>query len=196
MQFPVILRRAACIVACGWLAAACEESGNAPLGELSSPAPLPALAAEPALPQPQQEAIFNAAGGLLAEATTNAVFSRFSAVQQVQLTPVENRLRVTATGDDPRFLLPAFIQGKQFIIQATVESPADTAMQIYYLRRGQSTYTETQSQTAPLVTGTNTVYFRFEAPDMVDPMRVDIGNVAGAYTVIKMVARVLPSAGP
>lgn len=114
-------------------------------------------------------------------------------MRQAQLIPTGDKLRITATGEDPQVLLPPFIQGKQFIIQATIDSPADTFLQIYYLRSGQSTYTEAQSQKAPLAKGKNVVYLRFTAPNMVDPLRVDIGAAPGDYIIESMVARALPA---
>lgn len=102
-------------------------------------------------------------------------------------------LKVTATGADPQMLLPAFIQGKRFIIKATVISPVATQMQVFYLRKGQTAYSDPQSQMAELTPGRNDVYFRFDAPDIIDPLRVDIGAVPGDYVLESMVARVLPS---
>jgi hypothetical protein len=148
------------------------------------------------LPQSELASIFETAKNLLAEAKTAAVFSQFRAGQQAQLMPAGDTLKITATGDDPQVFLPAFTQGKQFIIQAVVESPADTLMEMYYLRRGTPDYTKEQSQAAPLVKGRNTVYFRFTAPDMIDPLRMDIGAAPGEYTVVSMIARVLPAAVP
>ena len=145
------------------------------------------------MPQAEMAQIYEKATAVLAEAKTSAVFSRFQAVKQAQLTPLADSLRITATGDDPQVLLPPFIQGRQFIIEATVESPADTVMQIYYLRRGQTAYTDAQSQSAALVKGKNVVYFRFTAPEMIDPLRLDIGAARGDYVVRSMIARVLPA---
>ena len=155
-----------------------------------------ASAANPSLPQEELATIFEATPGLLAEARTPAVFSQFRPVQQAQLIPTGDKLRITATGDDPQVLLPAFIQGKQFIIQATIDSPADTFVQMYYLRPGQTTYTEAQSQQAPLVKGRNVVYLRFTATGMVDPLRLDIGAARGDYVIESMVARALPAPAP
>lgn len=171
-----------------------EPTPNATAGRAEKKsAPLPLLGGEAGLPQVELAAIYNRASVLLAEARGAAVFSQFRPVQQAQLTPLGDRLKVTATGNDAQLVLPAFIQGKQFIIQATIDSPAATQMEILYLRRGQTSYSDAQSQTAPLVKGRNVVYFRFNAPDMVDPLRVDIGAEPGDYTIESMIARFSPA---
>jgi len=187
-------------VCLGLLVSSCDNPPSA----TASPAPdnslvsaatasaAPAAPADPALTQSELAQIFERANNVLAEAKTAGVFTQFRAGQQAQLTPTGDQLRVTASGDDPQVLLPAFIQGKQFIIQAIVESPTDTVMEMYYLRRGASDYTKDRSQSAPLVQGRNVVYFRFNAPDIIDPLRMDVGAAPGVYTVDSMIARVLP----
>lgn len=198
-----LITRCLLTLSLAFLLSSCTEAPNAaatpvPSGAnaAASPATPFALPADQALPQSELASIFETAKNLLAEAKTAAVFSQFRAGQQVQLTPAGDSLKVTATGDDPQVFLPAFTQGKQFIIQAIVESPTDTVMEMYYLRRGTPDYTNEQSQSAPLVKGRNVVYFRLNAPDLIDPLRMDIGAAPGNYTVVSMIARVLPSPAP
>jgi hypothetical protein len=186
------------------LAAGCEErpQSTAATDTTSSGTPATAttgsdsqaVATTPAAPKTQEEIeqIFNSSTALLAEARTSSIFSQFRPIQQAQLTPAGEMLRVTATGDDPRMLLPAFIQGKKFVVQATVESPVATPMQIFYLTQGQTEYTAEQSQMAQLVQGRNVVYFMFDIPNMIDPLRVDVGAAPGEYIVDSMIARTLP----
>lgn len=180
----------------GSTTSASPVNATAPAAAATVSEPPPASAApsvNPVVSQSDLADIYGRAEGVLAEAKTPAVFSQFRPLQQVQLTPVGNMLKVTASGNDPQILLPAFIQGQRFIIEATVDSPADTTMQIFYLRKGQTSYTDGQAQMAPLVKGRNVVYFQFPAADIVDPLRVDIGTAAGDYTIESMIAKVLPA---
>jgi hypothetical protein len=183
------------------LATGCEERPQSTAATDTTSSGTPAtgstatdLQAAPAAPKTQEEIeqIFNSSTAPLAEARTPAVFSQFRPIQQAQLTPAGEMLRVTATGIDPQMLLPAFIQGKRFVVQATLESPADTLMQIFYLTQGQNEYTAAQSQKAQLVQGRNVVYLLFDVPNMIDPLRVDIGTAPGEYIVESMIARMLP----
>lgn len=184
--------------ACGMIAAAATLSSCGDSSQPDEQATTQQTTADapgtppPALPQSELRDLFNSAPNLLAEARTQDVFQRFRAVNQARLTAEGNSLRISATGPSAQVLLPPFIQGKTFVLEATLTSPADGTMRVYYLRRGQSAYTEAQSQTAPLVSGTNVVYFRFDTPDMVDPVRVDLETAPGDYVIQSMVARALP----
>lgn len=184
---------AVCVVATFLFAvASCDERAPDTTNVVTTPQGTPPPPATPA----DLAAIYEASPALLAEARSPAVFSQFRPVQDVELMPTGDTLKVTATGPAPQMLLPAFIQGKRFIIKATVVSPVATQMRVFYLRRGQTTYSDAQSQTAELAPGSNEVYFRFDAPDMIDPLRLDIGAAPGDYILESMVARVLttPSA--
>lgn len=184
---------AVCLVATFLFAVAgCDERAPDTTNVVATPQGTPPPPASPA----DLAAIYEASPALLAEARSPAVFSQFRPVQDVELMPTGDTLKVTATGPAPQMLLPAFIQGKRFIIKATLTSPAATQMQLFYLRKGQTSYSDAQSQVAQLVPGPNEVYFRFDAPDMTDPLRLDIGTAPGDYILESMVARVLtpPSA--
>lgn len=186
------LARYSAAVLAGALMAGCDPANDAPGGEsVLQPAPSTVTTASDAS-QEELEAEFNSSRAILAEAKTQAVFSQFKAGQQVQLTSGWNNLTIQATGDDPQFHLPAFAAGRHFIIQVMVKSPADTLMQMYYLRHGQSEYNGDQMRTCRLKQGENVVYFQFGVPDIIDPIRVDIGLVPGAYVVESMVARGIP----
>lgn len=181
-----------------WLAAAalslggCDTNPDDAAAGGASPGESASLTPPPPAPQDELRETFATLPNLLAEAKTQAVFGQFHAIRDVQLTSVGDTLRVTATGNDPQMLLPAFVQGQKFVIEATLTSPAATTMQIFYLRKGQTSYNEGQSQSAALVPGRNVVYFRFDAPDIIDPLRVDIGATAGDYLIESMVARTIP----
>ena len=140
-------------------------------------------------PQAELRAQFDASPRIVFEAPTASAFSQFRPGQQAQLTVEGDRLKVTASGADPQMFLPAFVQGKRFIMEVTLNSPVATLMQAFYLRKGQTSYTEGQSQQATLSSGMNVVYFRFDAPDVVDPLRLDVGAATGDYVIEKVVAR-------
>ena len=198
---PHTLATLSVAIIAGVLLAGCDPAGNpeADIAEVEpGNTPAGAAAVEPLASAPapksqaQLEADFNSSRAIIGEAKAQAVFSQFKAGHQVQLSSGWDTLKVHATGDDPQFFLPPFGAGRRFIIEAVVQSPADTIMQIYYLRTGQNQYNGDQVRTSVLKEGRNTVYFELDAPDLIDPLRVDIGTVPGHYVVESMIARGLP----
>lgn len=113
--------------------------------------------------------------------------------KQATLSVADNRLVVNATGGDSAIFLPPFAAGKRFLVQIILDSPADTAAQLFYLVSGQAAYTEARSQIVALTKGRNVVYFQVAEPNVVDPIRFDPGALPGTYTIESMVARALPS---
>ena len=106
-----------------------------------------------------------------------------------------DRLVVYAAGDDASLILPRFAAGKRFIVQVVINSPVETTAQLYYLTNGQTKYRESQSQIAKLVPSRNVVYFRVDAPNVIDPIRFDPSAAPGEYTIESMTAMGLPRGG-
>lgn len=110
-------------------------------------------------------------------------------LQQGTMSVADNKLTLTATGDDAGLILPPFAAGKRFIVEATYDSPADTMAQLFYKTSGQKDYSEANSQAASVKAGRNVIYFRVDAPNIIDPLRFDPGAVPGVYVLESMVAR-------
>ena len=111
---------------------------------------------------------------------------------QITLTPLENGIKVTSSGDDPQLFLPTFAKGKQFILQVVIQSPVVTPAQLFYLLQGQSSYLEEQSFLLPLKPGKNTIYYRLDSPSLIDPLRFDPSAAAGDYIIESITAKALP----
>lgn len=132
--------------------------------------------------------------GFIAEAQSDKVWSQFRAQQQATIMTVDNSMRIEVTGDKPVLIAPAFAAGKRFIVEAVMDCPADTTAQLYYLTKGQASYTEGHSQKVQLKRGRNIVYFRVDLPNLMDPLRFDPATTPGVYLVRSMNAMALPPA--
>ena len=142
-----------------------------------------------ALSQEELAAEYATLTGLVAEGVDANVWRLFRAQQQAKLSFSGSRLVVTATGDNPVLILPAFATGQRFILEAVIESSNVTSAQLYYLTSGQRKYSEDQSQVVELKPGHNVVYFRIDDPNVVDPLRFDPASSPGTYTIERMTAR-------
>lgn len=175
---------------CIFLHAACDHH------ETASPAggDRPSSSAKPTvLPQEDLARDFASATNLVAEARTDDIWRRFTVLQQATVSVADNKLTVNATGDDSALLLPPFAAGKRFIIEVTYESPADTLAQLFYKGIGQKDFMEANSQATSVKAGRNVVYFRVDAPNVIDPLRFDPGAVPGVYVIESMIARAIPA---
>jgi len=115
-----------------------------------------------------------------------------TAASQATVAPAEKGLQVTATGDDPVLGLPPFAAGKRFILQVVIESPAETGAQLFYKLASDPKYAEGRAPLCPLTKGRNVIYWRVDAPDVTDPLRLDPGFTPGTYLIESIVARALP----
>lgn len=129
--------------------------------------------------------------GVKIQAGDSGVLPGFQAMNAATLRLVDGGLEITATADDPWIVLPPFIQDKRAILRVDIDSTVDTNMQIFAKTRENPTYTEEQSQVAPIKKGSNTVFFRLDRAALIDPIRLDPGESAGVYVVRRLVARKL-----
>ncbi len=141
-------------------------------------------------PQKQFEAEFNASSEILFEAKTSADLAKCRALQQCELRPSDNGLKIVATGDDAAILLPNFATGKRFMLQVTIDSSTETGIQLFYMTRGDKTYDEGHSAIYPLKKGKNVIYFKVDQ-DVVDPLRLDPSYTLGEYTIESIIARTI-----
>ena len=139
-------------------------------------------------PQKQFEAEFNASSEIIFEAKTSTDLAKCRALQQCELRPSDNGLKIVARGDDPAILLPNLAIGKRFVLQVTIDSSTETGIQLFYMMRGDKTYHEGQAAIYPLKKGKNVIYFKVDQ-DVVDPLRLDPSYTLGEYTIESIIAR-------
>ena len=141
-------------------------------------------------PQTELAAAFEASTSpIFFEARTPAELGQIRAANQATVAKSEAGVRIVATGDDPVVALPPFAAGKKFILQVTIDSPAATGIQLFYLAGATKDYSDQASQSYPLQPGANVVYFAVGAEDLKDPLRLDPGYTPGEYTIRSLVAR-------
>ena len=145
-----------------------------------------------ALPQQELAAAFDSSNTVVFTATTSDDWNQFKPQQQVELKPDANGLTVVVTGADPNLILPPFASGKTTVIQIVINSPAETVAQLFHLSQTERAYAEGRSQIVNLTPGRNVIYFRLDQPDLVDPVRLDPGAVAGEYLIESVIARAVP----
>ena len=141
-------------------------------------------------PQQQFEAEFNASSGILFEAKTSADLAKCRALQQCELRPSDNGLKIVVTGTDAAILLPNFATGKRFMLQVTIDSSTETGIQLFYMTRGDKTYDEGHSAMCPLKKGKNVIHFKVDQ-DVIDPLRLDPSYTLGEYTIESIIARTI-----
>ena len=141
-------------------------------------------------PEKQFEAEFNASSETIFEAKSSADLAKCRALQQCELRPSDSGLKITAKGRDAAILLPDFAVGKHFILRIAIDSSSETAIQLFYLVRGDKTYDEIHAVMYPLKKGKNVIYFKVDQ-DIVDPLRLDPSYTAGEYTIESIVARAI-----
>jgi phosphoglycerol transferase len=141
-------------------------------------------------PQKQFEAEFDASSETVFEAKTSADLAKCRALQQCELRPSDNGLRIVAKGDDPAILLPNFAAGKRFLLQVTIDSSTETGIQLFYMLQGDKTYHEGQAVMYPLKKGKNVIYFKVDQ-DVIDPLRLDPSYTIGEYTIESIIARAI-----
>ena len=136
---------------------------------------------------------FNAASENLFEAKTGSDLMKCRMLQQCELVAAADGLKIIATGDDAAILLPPFAEGKRFILQVIIDSPVDSAIQLFHKLRGQKEYGEAKAPLCPIMKGKNTIYFRVDDGNVIDPLRLDPSFKPGEYTINSIMARAIPA---
>lgn len=121
-------------------------------------------------------------------------FAQVKALRNVRLVPEAKGLEIDATTNDPAVLLPE-VSGDDVVIAVTLESPVETTVQLFYLRPGEKSYNESQSQKLHLNQGKNVVYFELTGPARIGALRLDPGMAPGTYLLESFVAKVISPAG-
>jgi hypothetical protein len=97
----------------------------------------------------------------------------------------EGALRLTATDDDPRIILPPldFPEHARPMLRVDITAPADTVLQVFFATADAPGYCEAHSLVAPLRKGRNRVCLELPALDLVGRLRFDPGTTPGEYTL-------------
>jgi hypothetical protein len=185
-------------IAAGLLLGACDTRPTQDAAK-GTPTPLPVTTAPSSADlnsrksQTELAQMFRAARSVIS-AKTSAELAKIKPYKNVTLTPEQDGLRVLATTDDPSILLPAFV-GQRLIVRVAIKSPADSTMQLFYLLRGQRTYTFPQSLKQPIKAGDNLIYFVL--PDLPEarPLRLDPGMAPGEYLIQSFEAKSVAATG-
>lgn len=173
------------------------EIGNDRLFAAEQPRATPAQTASVSTSQPlspsQAElvAAFNASKATIVDLKTASDLLKIKAQKEATLSAAGDKLKVTSTGTDPQLLLPPFAEGKQFILQVTIESPMDMGIELFYLVQGQTEHVGAQSFLCRMNKGKNVVYFKLDQPNLIDPIRLDPGMAPGDYVIESIIARVI-----
>jgi len=189
------LYRVACL-AIGWGTAiglmlslvACGREKETVASDTSAP---PAKATE--ISQAELAAAFDASSENLFEAKTSADLAKCRPLQFCEVVAVADGIKVIAQGDDAAILLPPFAEGKRFILQVIIDSPVDSAIQLFHKLRGQKEYGEAKAPLCPIMKGKNTIYFRVDDGNVIDPLRLDPSFKPGEYTINSIMARAIPA---
>lgn len=187
---PVVCFAIGCGTALGLMLslAACGGEKDTAASDTSAS---PAKASE--IPQAELATAFDASSENLFEAKTSADLVKCRPLQFCDIVAVADGITVIAQGEDAAILLPPFAEGKRFILQVIIDSPMDSAIQLFHKLRGQKDYGETKAAMYPLEKGKNTIYFKVEDANVVDPLRLDPGFKPGEYTINSIVARAIPA---
>jgi hypothetical protein len=143
--------------------------------------------------QAELAAAFDASKENLFEAKIGADLAKCRPLQFCEIVAVADGIKVIAQGEDAAILLPPFAEGKRFILQVIIDSPVDSAIQLFHMVRGQKEYGEAKAALCPLTKGKNTIYFRVDEGNVIDPLRLDPSFKPGEYTIISIVARAIPA---
>lgn len=151
----------------------------------------PAKASE--ISQAELATAFDASRDNLFEAKTSADLVKCRALQYCEIVAVADGIKVIAQGGDAAILLPPFAEGKRFILQVIIDSPVESGIQLFYMLRGQKQYGEGNAPLVPLTKGKNTIYFKVEESNVIDPLRLDPSFKPGDCTISSVVARAIPA---
>lgn len=121
-------------------------------------------------------------------------FKQVKPIGNVHLTAAADNLKIEATNNDPSVHLPKFSGGHD-IVEVSVESPATTEMQLFYLLPGQKSFTQPQSEKRTLKAGHNIAYFELPDPSWTGVLRLDPGMVPGVYLINSIKVKTAPAGG-
>lgn len=134
------------------------------------------------IPAATLEQRFDYSGPFVGHWNAESGFDGIVLHQQAWLERSHDGLLIHATGMDPGVRLPDMGQDiGPLILRIEMESPADTALQIFYPTASEKGYTEENSRGVLLKKGQNTVYLCIEEPTVRGRLRLDPGYAVGTY---------------
>ena len=178
---------AAALNGCGPSEDTSSNASGTPTTSASSPVAT-SVTQKPAS-QAELAAGFDSSTDTIFEARTAADLMKLKPQQQLTVSAAPAGLKLSATGNDPKLILPPFIAGKRAILQVSITSPVATPIQLFYSLQDRPRLSEEQSQTVILKPGRNVVYFQLDQPQLIDPLWLDPAAAPGEYVIESIVAR-------
>ncbi len=143
--------------------------------------------------QEELAAAFEKFPGVLFSASTPAELQSIQAGKEV-VVRTEAGFTAVASGTDPGLLLPEFPgAGVPLLVHITINSPAQTTLQMFYLKKGQSEYVESQTASYELKAGRNSLFLELPEAGWTGRLRIDPGMVPGDYTIESIVIKAAQS---
>ncbi len=140
------------------------------------------------------ERTFKAGGETVLTIENQEGFKQIKPIHNVVLTALPDALKIEATNNDPSVHLPKFSGGHD-IVEVSVESPATTEMQLFYLLPGQRSFAQPQSEKRALKAGHNIAYFELPDPSWTGVLRLDPGMEPGVYLIKSIKVKAAPAGG-
>lgn len=115
-------------------------------------------------------------------------FEDIQPVNQVSVITSDHKIILRSTGIDPFVLLPlsVFPQDAKLVCQIEITSPADTAIQLFFLTEDTPDYTGEHSIARDLKKGHNIVSLPLSSSHITGRLRLDPGSTAGDYEIHKI----------
>ncbi len=146
--------------------------------------------------QEELAAAFERLPGVLFSASTPAELHSIQPGKEVVIR-MEAGLTAVASGTDPSLLLPELPgAGVPALAHITITSPAQTTLQMFYLKKGQSEYVESQTASCELKAGRNAVLLELPEAGWTGRLRIDPGMVPGEYTIENVVIKAASQPAP
>lgn len=99
------------------------------------------------------------------------------------LTFSENGLAFTATGADPKLLLPVFAVPASLVIKIDITSSVATSLQVFYKTTSQPDYNREQSVKARISEGRQELLLTIPSKNITGSLRLDPGSHPGNYCI-------------
>jgi hypothetical protein len=130
-----------------------------------------------------QTAAHNAALGFRIDLKEAVTFAHFTALNQVTLSPDNEKLVIKASGIDPSIGIPPITskQLSQFAVRIDLTTPVDTLVEIFYTTVGAPGFTPDHIVSVPVKAGRSLVLFEINDPAFSGGLRFDPGQAPGDY---------------
>ena len=150
------------------------------------------------LPPRSQEELalaFNASQHVTWSSSLPEALDNVRAAGDAQVKISGGSLQVTATGADPRLILPPLDATSHAIIKVTLTPPTATVVQAFYKSGNAADFLEADSASQEIAPAESTIYLELKSGQPFTDLRFDPGAVAGVYTISDIEVRTPAEAG-